>query len=78
MPHVSIEEVHNAVADTTAPQLFLKLASEHPQLDALHSIARRCSGILELVDHRPSTPTRPRKPRPVSSTPGSDLGSESC
>jgi long-chain acyl-CoA synthetase len=38
MSHVSIEEVHNAVVGTTAPQLFLKLASEHPQLSALHSM----------------------------------------
>ena len=38
MPHVSIEEVHHAVEGTTAPQLFLKLASEHPQLAALHSM----------------------------------------
>ncbi len=38
MSHVSIEEVHNAVAGTTAPQLFLKLASEHPQLGALHAM----------------------------------------
>jgi long-chain acyl-CoA synthetase len=38
MPHVSIDEVHGAVAGTTAPQLFLKLASEHPELHALHSM----------------------------------------
>ncbi|MEY2400843.1 MAG: long-chain acyl-CoA synthetase, partial [Ilumatobacteraceae bacterium] len=36
MPRVSIEEIHNAVADTNAPKLFLKLASEHPDLEALH------------------------------------------
>jgi long-chain acyl-CoA synthetase len=37
MPRVSIEEIHQAVADTNAPQLFLKLAAEHPRLPALHS-----------------------------------------
>jgi long-chain acyl-CoA synthetase len=38
MPDVSIEEVHGAVAGTTAPQLFLKLVSEHPDLPALHAM----------------------------------------
>ncbi len=38
MPRVSIEEVHNAVADTNAPQLFLKLARDRPDLPALHAI----------------------------------------
>ena len=38
MPRVSIEEVHNAVADTNAPQLFLKLTSERPDLPALHAM----------------------------------------
>jgi long-chain acyl-CoA synthetase len=37
MPRVSIEEIHNAVANTNAPKLFLKLTSEHPDLEALHS-----------------------------------------
>jgi long-chain acyl-CoA synthetase len=37
MPRVSIEEIHSAVANTNAPQLFLKLAGEHPDLPALHS-----------------------------------------
>ena len=37
MPRVSIEEIHSAVANTNTPQLFLKLASEHPDLPALHS-----------------------------------------
>ena len=37
MPRISIEEIHQAVANTNAPQLFLKLAAEHPQLPALHS-----------------------------------------
>lgn len=44
MPHVSIEEVHNAVAGTTAPALFLKLAREHPQLPALHSMRTDAPG----------------------------------
>ena len=38
MPRVSIEEVHRAVADTNVPRLFLKLASEQPDLPALHAI----------------------------------------
>ena len=38
MPQVSIEAIHGAVAGTTAPQLFLKLASERPDLPALHSM----------------------------------------
>jgi long-chain acyl-CoA synthetase len=37
MPRVSIEEINRAVASTNAPQLFLKLAGEHPDLPALHS-----------------------------------------
>lgn len=37
MPRVSIEEIHQAVANTNAPQLFLKLVAENPQLPALHS-----------------------------------------
>ena len=37
MSRASIEEIHSAVADSNTPQLFLKLASEHPDLPALHS-----------------------------------------
>ena len=37
MPSISIEEINQAVANTSAPQLFLKLAAEHPELPALHS-----------------------------------------
>jgi long-chain acyl-CoA synthetase len=37
MSRVSIEEINRAVANTNAPQLFLKLASEHPDLPALQS-----------------------------------------
>jgi long-chain acyl-CoA synthetase len=37
MPRISIDEIHRAVASTNAPQLFLKLASEHRDLPALHS-----------------------------------------
>ena len=32
MPHVSIGAIHDAVVGTTAPQMFLKLVSEHPDL----------------------------------------------
>ena len=38
MSRVTIEEVHNAVAGTNAPQLFLKLAGEQPDLPALQAI----------------------------------------
>jgi long-chain acyl-CoA synthetase len=38
MPPVSIEEIDRAVANTNAPQLFLKLASEHPHQPVLHSM----------------------------------------
>jgi long-chain acyl-CoA synthetase len=38
MPRVSIEEVHNAVVGSSAPQMFLKLVGEHPELAALHSM----------------------------------------
>src|SRR4051794_17604004 len=37
MPRMSIEEVHRAVAGTNAPQQFLGLVSEHPDLAVLHS-----------------------------------------
>src|SRR3954469_14004968 len=37
MPRMSIDEVHRAVAGTNAPQQFLKLVSEHPDLAVLHS-----------------------------------------
>jgi long-chain acyl-CoA synthetase len=37
MPRVSIDEIHQAVAGTNAPQLFLNLARAHPDLPALHS-----------------------------------------
>ena len=47
MPHVSIEEVHNAVVGTTAPQLFLKLVSEHPDSPALHSMRGDAPGLVE-------------------------------
>ena len=37
MPPASIEEIDRAVANTNAPQMFLKLASEHPHQPVLHS-----------------------------------------
>ncbi|MGZ4673075.1 MAG: AMP-binding protein, partial [Ilumatobacteraceae bacterium] len=48
MPHVSIEAVHNAVVGTTAPQLFLKLAAEHPDLPALHSMKSDAPGSWHI------------------------------
>jgi long-chain acyl-CoA synthetase len=44
MPSVSIEEVHNAVVGSSAPQMFLKLAREHPELAALHSMSADAPG----------------------------------
>ena len=37
MPRSTIEEVHSAVVGTTAPQQFLKVVGEHPDLPVLHS-----------------------------------------
>jgi len=37
MPRSTIEEVHSAVVGTNAPQQFLKVVSEHPDLAVLHS-----------------------------------------
>ncbi len=37
MPSISIDEVHSAVADTSAPEMFLKLVRRHPDLPMLHS-----------------------------------------
>ena len=44
MPRVPIEEVDRAVANTNAPQMFLKLASEHPEVEVLHSMNPGNSG----------------------------------
>ncbi len=44
MPRVSIEEVHSAVANTNAPQMFLQLARDHPDLPALHSLKSDAPG----------------------------------
>ena len=38
MPQAPIEEIDRAVANTNAPQMFLKLASEHPDQPVLHSL----------------------------------------
>ncbi len=48
MPHVSIEAVHDAVVGTTAPQLFLKLVAEHPDLPALHSMKSDAPGSWQI------------------------------
>ena len=37
MSTISIDEVHSAVADTSAPEMFLKLVRRHPDLPVLHS-----------------------------------------
>jgi long-chain acyl-CoA synthetase len=44
MAYVSIEEVHNAVADTTAPKMFLQLVGRHPDSPALHSMRSDAPG----------------------------------
>ncbi|MDP9463424.1 MAG: AMP-binding protein [Actinomycetota bacterium] len=48
MPQVSIEEVHSTVASTTAPQMFLKLMSEHPDLPALQSMQGDAPGAWNV------------------------------
>ena len=52
MPPVSIEEIDRAVAGTNAPQMFLKLASEHPDLPVLHSMKASGDGVVERVESR--------------------------
>jgi long-chain acyl-CoA synthetase len=44
MSHASIDAVHNAVVGTTAPQMFVKLAAERPDLPALHSMRTDAAG----------------------------------
>lgn len=48
MPHVSIGAIHDAVVGTTAPQMFLKLVSEHPDLPALHSMQSDVAGSWQI------------------------------
>jgi long-chain acyl-CoA synthetase len=48
MPHVSIETIHDAVVGTTAPQLFLELVKEHPDLPALHSMQSDVPGSWQI------------------------------
>ena len=48
MPHVSIGAIHDAVVGTTAPQLFLKLVGEHPDLPALHSMKSDAPGSWQV------------------------------
>ena len=44
MPRISIEDIDQAVVGTNAPQMFLKLAREHPDLPALHSLKTDAPG----------------------------------
>ncbi len=58
MVHASIEAVHNAVVGTTAPQMFLKLAAERPDLPALHSMRTDAPGswsVWTLHDYADAT-----------------------
>ncbi|MEP7114552.1 MAG: long-chain fatty acid--CoA ligase, partial [Ilumatobacteraceae bacterium] len=58
MPRVSIEEIHRTVADSNAPQLFLKLASEQPSLPTLHSMKADSPGswnVWTLRDYADTT-----------------------
>ena len=48
MPHVSIETIHDAVVGTTAPQTFLELVKEHPDLPALHSMQSEVPGSWQI------------------------------
>ncbi len=52
MPHVSIEEVHSAVVDTTAPQMFMRLLGEHPDVEALHSVKGDAPGSWNVWTRR--------------------------
>jgi long-chain acyl-CoA synthetase len=57
MSHVSIEEVHHSVVGTTAPQMFLRLVGQHPDLAALHSMNGDAPGawsswtLRDYADH---------------------------
>ena len=44
MSHASIEAVRSAVVGTTAPQMFLQLVDQHPDLPALHSMRSEAPG----------------------------------
>ena len=58
MPDSSIEAVHHAVVGTTAPQMFLKLVSERPDLPALHSMRTDAPGswnVWTLHDYADAT-----------------------
>ncbi len=57
MPRISIDEVHRAVADTNAPQMFLKLAREHPDLPVLHSRKSDAPGSWNVWTAREYTDT---------------------
>jgi long-chain acyl-CoA synthetase len=48
MPHISIGAIHDAVVGTTAPQLFLELVGEHPDLPALHSMQSDVPGSWQI------------------------------
>jgi long-chain acyl-CoA synthetase len=57
MSHVSIEEIHRSVVGTTAPQMFLRLVGQHPDLAALHSMKGEAPGswnswtLRDYADH---------------------------
>ena len=58
MPRVSIEEVDSVVASTNAPQMFLKLAGEHPRQPVLHSMNAHGDGswnVWTLGDYADTT-----------------------
>ena len=48
MARVSIESIHQSVVGTNAPQLFLKLVREHPDLPALHSMRGDTPGVWDV------------------------------
>ena len=78
MPRISIEEIDRAVADTNAPQMFLKLASEHPDQPVLHSLKSERARVVERVDAAATTPTPRHGPSPDCSKPVSSRTNASC
>ncbi len=62
MPHASIEAIHGAVVGTTAPQMFLQLVGEHPDLPALHAMRSEAPGSWHVWTLRDYATTSPRPP----------------
>ena len=78
MPPVSIEEIDRAVADTNAPQMFLKLASEHPHQPVLHSMKASGDGSWNVWSLGRLRRHHARGPLPVCNTPAWHRANASC